>query len=134
MAKKVDHVAVAVRSIEESLRFYRDLLGLEHIGDEEVAEQKVRVAVLRAGETRVELLEPTAPDSPVARFIDKKGEGLHHIAFRVDGIEGELERLAAHGTRLIDAHPRVGAEGARIGFIHPAASGGVLIELVERVH
>lgn len=132
MAKKVDHVAVAVRSIEESLRFYRDLLGLEHIGDEEVAEQKVRVAVLRAGETRVELLEPTASDSPVARFIATKGEGLHHIAFRVDGIEGELERLAAHGTRLIDAQPRVGAEGARIGFIHPAASSGVLIELVER--
>jgi len=132
MTKKVDHLAVAVRSIEKSLPFYKDLLGLDHMGDEEVAEQKVKVAVLGAGETRVELLEPTAPDSPVARFIEKSGEGLHHIAFRVDGIDAELKRLAAQGTRLIDAQSRVGAEGARIGFVHPAASGGVLIELVER--
>ncbi len=132
MAKRVDHVAVAVRSIEDSLGFYRDLLGLEHVGDEEVAEQRVRVAVLRAGETRVELLEPTAPDSPVGRFIDRSGEGLHHIAFRVEKIDDELARLAAGGTKLIDRKPRTGAEGARIAFIHPATSGGVLVELVER--
>lgn len=132
MEKRVDHVAVAVRSIENSLKFYRDVLGLEHMGNEEVAEQRVSVAVLRAGETRVELLEPTAPDSPVARFIDKKGEGLHHIALRVDGIEAELARLAAGGIRLIDSKPRTGAEGARIAFVHPASSGGVLLELVER--
>jgi methylmalonyl-CoA/ethylmalonyl-CoA epimerase len=132
MERIVDHVAVAVRSISEALPFYRDMLGLEYRGDEAVPGQGVKVAVLEAGETRVELLEPTAPDSPVARFLDSKGPGLHHIAFRIEGLADELKRLAGQGVRLIDSEPRKGAEGARIAFLHPGAAGGVLIELVER--
>lgn len=132
MQGKLDHVAVAVHSISAALPFYRDVLGLEYKGEESVPGQKVTVAVLEAGDTRIELLEPAAPDSPVARFLDGKGEGLHHLAFRVRGLEAELERLSEQGVRLIDAKPRSGAEGTRIAFIHPGAAGGVLIELVER--
>jgi len=132
MERKLDHVAVAVRSISEALPFYRDVLGLEYRGEETVPGQGVKVAVLGAGENRIELLEPTTPDSPVARFLEKNGPGLHHIALCTDDLAAELERLAAKGVRLIDAVPRNGAEGTRIAFLHPRAAAGVLIELVER--
>jgi methylmalonyl-CoA/ethylmalonyl-CoA epimerase len=132
MARKLDHVAVAVHSINAALPFYRDVLGLVYQGEEDVPGQGVKVAVLAAGDVRIELLEPTAPDSPVARFLDKKGEGLHHIAFRADDIAVELKDLSARGVRLIDPEPRSGAEGTCIAFLHPDAGAGVLIEFVER--
>jgi methylmalonyl-CoA/ethylmalonyl-CoA epimerase len=132
MVNRLDHVAIAVSSIEEALPLYRDILGFELQGEEDVPSQRVRVAVLHAGATRVELLEPTAPDSPVARFIEKKGGGLHHIAVGVTDLAAALEGLAGDGVPLIDREPREGAEGARIAFLHPKGSGGVLVELVER--
>ncbi len=132
MVDSLDHVAIAVRSIDEALPFYRDVLGLDLLGFEEVPTQKIKVAVLSAGQTRIELLEPVSPESPVQKYLDKNGEGLHHIAFRSDGIEAELDRLDRAGIRLVDRSPRPGAEGARIAFLHPKATGKVLIELVER--
>ena len=132
MVDSLDHVAIAVRSIDEALPLYRDVLGLDLLGFEEVPTQKVKVAVLSAGQTRIELLEPVSPESPVQKYLDKNGEGLHHIAFRSEGIEAELDRLDRAGIRLVDRSPRPGAEGARIAFLHPKATGKVLIELVER--
>lgn len=132
MVDKLDHVAIAVRSIEEALPLYRDRLGLELVGEEEVPSQHLKVAVLLSGGTRIELLEPISSESPVFKYLEENGEGLHHIAFGVAGIEKELDRLAAAGIRLVDRSPRPGAEGARIAFLHPRATGKVLIELVER--
>jgi methylmalonyl-CoA/ethylmalonyl-CoA epimerase len=132
MARKLDHVALAVRSISAVLPFYRDVLGLEYRGEELVPGQGVKVAVLLAGEVRIELLEPTGSEGPVARFLDSKGEGLHHIAFCTDDLAAELNDLAEQGVRLINPEPRSGAEGTRIAFLHPATAAGVLIELVER--
>ena len=128
---KIDHIGIATRGIEESLGFWRDALGLEVEHTETVEEQGVRVAMLPAGEPRVELLEPTGPDTPVGRFLEKRGPGLHHIAVRVADIRAALARLKAEGVRLIDEEPRVGAGGCLIAFVHPAASDGVLLELVE---
>src|SRR5919112_6573479 len=130
---KVDHIGVATRSIEESLKFWRDALGLEVRHTETVEEQGVHVAMLPVGEPRVELLEPTGPDSPVARFLEKRGPGVHHVAVRVADIRAALARLKAGGARLIDEEPRVGAGGCLVAFIHPAASGGVLLELVQHL-
>ncbi|MHC4941434.1 MAG: methylmalonyl-CoA epimerase [Planctomycetota bacterium] len=132
MASELDHIAVANASIAKGIAFYRDLIGLEYLETEEVAEQKVKAAILQAGGIRIEILEPLSEDSPVARFIARRGEGLHHIAFRVDDIEAVLERFKAAGARLIDEAPRRGVGGTRIAFVHPAASNGVLIELVEQ--
>lgn len=131
---KVDHIGIATRSIEESLKFWRDALGLEVRHTETVDEQGVHVAMLPAGEPRVELLEPTGPASPVAKFLEKRGPGIHHVAVRVDDIRAALARLKSEGARLIDEEPRVGAGGCLVAFVHPAASGGVLLELVEGVH
>ena len=128
---KIDHIGIATRGIEESLGFWRDALGLEVKHTETVEEQGVRVAMLPAGEPRVELLEPTGPDTPVAKFLEKRGPGIHHVAVRVGDIRAALARLKAAGTRLIDAEPRVGAGGCLVAFVHPAASGGVLLELVQ---
>jgi len=128
---KVDHIGVATRSIEESLKFWRDALGLEVKHTETVEEQGVHVAMLPAGEPRVELLEPTGPASPVAKFLEKRGPGIHHVAVRVEDIRASLARLKAQGARLIDEEPRVGAGGCLVAFVHPSASGGVLLELVE---
>ena len=128
---KIDHIGIATRGIEESLGFWRDALGLEVAHTETVEEQGVRVAMLPAGEPRVELLEPTGPDSPVARFLEKRGPGIHHVAVRVADIRAALARLKAEGARLIDEEPRVGAGGCLVAFVHPAASGGVLLELVQ---
>lgn len=130
--KKIDHIGIAVKSIEQALSVYEGVLGLKSTGVEEVADQKVRVAFLPVGESELELLEPTSPDSAVARFIEKNGEGVQHLAFRVDDLEGVLAGLSQRGIRLIDEKPRYGAGGARIAFLHPKATGGVLIELCER--
>lgn len=129
---KVDHVGIAVRNLEETLKFYSQALGLEVTGTEEVPDQKVRVAVVPVGGTNLEFLESTAPDGPVARFIDARGEGIHHLALRVDDVVVALEAVQAAGGRLIDERPRVGAGGALIGFIHPRSAGGVLLELCQR--
>ena len=130
---KVDHIGIATRDIEEALKFWRDALGLEVKHTETVEEQGVNVAMLPAGEPRVELLEPTGPASPVAKFLEKRGPGIHHVAVRVDDIRAALARLKREGARLIDEEPRVGAGGCLVAFVHPAASGGVLLELVEHV-
>ena len=128
---KIEHIGIATRSIEESLGFWRDALGLEVTHTETVEEQGVNVAMLPVGEPRVERLEPTGPDSPVAKFLEKRGPGIHHIAVRVADIRAALARLKAEGARLIDEEPRVGAGGCLVAFVHPSAAGGVLLELVE---
>jgi methylmalonyl-CoA/ethylmalonyl-CoA epimerase len=128
---KVDHIGIATPKIEDALAFWRDALGLEVAHTEEVEEQGVRVAMLPVGEPRVELLEPLHAGSPVAKFLEKRGAGIHHVAVRVADIRAALARLKAQGARLIDEEPRVGAGGCLIAFVHPAASGGVLLELVE---
>ena len=130
---KIDHIGIATRGIEDALGFWRDALGLEVKHTETVEEQGVRVAMLPVGEPRVELLEPTGPDSPVAKFLEKRGPGIHHVAVRVADIRAALARLKAEGARLIDEEPRVGAGGCLVAFVHPAASGGVLLELVEHL-
>lgn len=128
---KINHLGIATNGIDEALKFWKDALGLENIHTETVEDQKVRVAMLPVGESRVELLEPTADDSPIAKFLEKRGGGLHHVAVEVDDIEAALERLKRAGARLIDEKPRVGAEGCLVAFVHPHSSGGVLIELVQ---
>ncbi|MFA4931427.1 MAG: methylmalonyl-CoA epimerase [Caldisericia bacterium] len=130
--KNIDHIGIAVSSLQESLSFWETALGIELHGIEEVTEQHVRTAFLPVGDTEVELLEPTSADSSVAKFIEKRGEGLHHIAIRVDDIEAALAELKAKGVQLIDETPRNGAGGARIAFVHPKATHGVLLELCER--
>jgi methylmalonyl-CoA/ethylmalonyl-CoA epimerase len=129
---KVDHIGIAVSSINELKTLYQDILGLDHAGNETVEEQKVTTAFFPVGDTEVELLESTAPDGPVAKFIEKKGEGVHHIAFRVENVEAALEELKAKGIKLIDERPRKGAGGAKIAFLHPKSTHGVLVELCQR--
>jgi methylmalonyl-CoA epimerase len=128
---KVDHIGIAVKSLAEAVKVYQDDIGLHVSGYDEVDDQGVRVAMLTIGESRIELLEPTREDSPIEKFIMKRGEGIHHIAVRVDDIEQALERLKASGVRLIDSTPRRGAHNTRIAFIHPSSTHGVLLELVE---
>jgi len=128
----VDHIGVAAKSIDESVKFYTEMLGLELAGTEEVAEQKVRTAFLPVGESEIEILESTTPDGPIAKYIDKNGEGIQHIALRVDDIEAVLAELKSKGVRLIDETPRRGAGGTRIAFIHPKATRGILLELCQR--
>jgi len=131
MIKNIAHIGVAVKSIEEALGIYRDILGLEVAGIEEVEEQKVRTAFIPVGGTEIELLESTDPDGPVGRFISRRGEGIHHIALDVEGIEGLLDRLRERGIRLIDERPRINIRGRKYAFIHPKSTAGVLIELCE---
>jgi methylmalonyl-CoA/ethylmalonyl-CoA epimerase len=128
---KIDHIGIATRGIEGALVFYRDALGLEVTETEEVAEQKVRVVMLPIGESRIELLEATSEDSPISRFLEKRGPGIHHIAVRVDDIHGALADLRQKGARLIDEEPRTGAGGCLVAFVHPSSTGGVLLELVQ---
>lgn len=128
---KIEHIGIATASLDETLRFWRDALGLEVTHTEVIEEQGVRVAMLPAGEPRIELLEPTGESSPVAKFLQKRGPGIHHVAVRVPDIRAALARLKAQGARLIDAEPRVGAGGCLVAFIHPQSAGGVLLELVE---
>lgn len=131
MELPLDHVAVAVPSISAALPIYELITGAESSPVERVESQNVDVAFVGFGLGRIELLQPTSVDSTVQRFLDKRGSGLHHIAYRVSDIEAALERLAAAGVRLIDAQPRAGAGGHRVAFLHPQSTGGVLVELVE---
>ncbi|MDD2553912.1 MAG: methylmalonyl-CoA epimerase [Desulfotomaculaceae bacterium] len=131
MLKKIDHIGIAVKDLAEATKFY-EALGLKPVGTEIVEEQKVKVAFFPLGDSEVELLESTAPDGPIAKFIEKNGAGIQHIAFRVDNIEKALANLKEQGIRLIDEKPRYGAGGAKIAFLHPKSTFGVLIELSER--
>ncbi len=127
----VDHIAIAVKSLDEALAFYKTALGLHEIGIEVVAEQGVRVAKLDIGNTHIELLEPLGPETPVGKFLANKGPGLHHICVKVDDINSELAKLKSQGMRLIDETPKIGAGGAKIAFVHPKSTGGVLLELSQ---
>lgn len=128
----VDHIGIAVKSIDEALKFWEETLGIKCTGREEVAEQKVVTAFLPLGGTEIELLEPTSPESPISKFIESRGEGIHHLALKVEDIEAALKELKDKDIRLIDEKPRCGAGGAKIAFVHPKAAGGVLLEISER--
>ena len=132
MKVRLDHVGIAVADLADALAFYRDGLGLEVEAVEEVESQRVRAHFVRAGAATFELLEATAPDSPIARFIERRGPGLHHITLEVDDIRAALASLKARGARLIDESPRPGAEGALVAFIHPSSAHGVLVELEQK--
>jgi methylmalonyl-CoA/ethylmalonyl-CoA epimerase len=129
---KIDHLGIAVNSIADGKNFWSDVLGLEFEGAETVAEQKVTTAFFPVGESEVELLESTAPDGPVAKYIEKRGQGIQHVAFRVENIDEALAELKEKGIKLIDQEPRIGAGGAKIAFLHPKATAGVLVELCQR--
>ncbi len=127
----IEHIGIAVKNLEESIRFYEDMLGMECYAVEEVEEQKVKTAFFQVGQTKIELLESTDPEGPIGKFIEKKGEGVHHMAFAVKGIEDALAQMDEKGVRLIDRKPRKGAEGLDIAFLHPKSTHGVLMELCE---
>ena len=129
---KIDHLGIAVNSIDTGKEFWTDILGLEFEGTETVESQKVTTAFFPVGESEVELLESTSPDGPIAGYLAKKGPGIQHIAFRVESVEDSLRELKEKGVQLIDEKPRMGAGGAKIAFLHPKATGGVLVELCER--
>jgi len=128
---KIDHIGIAVRSLAKAVKVYEDTIGLKVSGYETVEDQGVSLAMIPLGDSRIELLEPLHADSPVGKFMAKRGEGIHHIAVSVDNIEEALERFKAAGARLIDAEPRRGAHNSKIAFIHPSSTHGVLLELVE---
>ena len=128
---KINHLGIATKGIDEALKFWSDALGLENVHTETVEDQKVRVAMLPLGESRIELLEPTSEDSPISKFLEKRGGGIHHIAVEVEDIEAALAKLKRQGARLIDENPRIGAEGCLVAFVHPSTAGGVLLELVQ---
>jgi len=125
----IEHIGIAVKSLQDAIPLYERLLGTPCYAIEEVADQKVRTAFFRVGQTKIELLEPTSPDGPIGKFIEKKGEGMHHIAFAVGDLPGALEEVRTAGIQLIDAQPRKGAEGLAIAFLHPRSTLGVLTEL-----
>ena len=129
---KIDHIGIATRSIDEAAAFWREALGGVAAHTEVVADQKVRVAMLPIGESQIELLEATSPDSPISKFLEKRGPGIHHIALEVKDIRAAMNDLKGRGARLIDQEPRIGAAGCLVAFVHPSSSGGVLLELVER--
>ena len=127
----IEHIGIAVKSLETAIPYYENMLGLKCYSIEEVPDQKVKTAFFKIGQTKLELLESTSPDGTIAKFIEKKGEGVHHIAFATDGVQKSLDELASKGVQLIDKAPRNGAEGLRIGFLHPKSTIGVLTELCE---
>lgn len=129
---KVDHIGIAVKDLEQAKKFYTEVLGMTVMGEETVEQQKVKVCFIPCGDSEVELLESTSPEGPIAKFIEKNGEGVQHIALRVDNIEAAIADLKAKGVRMIDETPRYGAGGAQIAFVHPKATGGILLELSER--
>lgn len=131
MKATLDHIGIAVANLGDALAFYRDALGLEIEPPEDVASQRVRAHFIPVGESALELLEATADDSPIAKYVSKRGPGLHHITLRVDDIEAALAQLKARGVRLIDESPRPGAHGSRVAFIHPSSAHGVLVELKQ---
>ncbi len=128
---KINHLGIATKGIDEALKFWENALGLENVHTETVEDQKVRVAMLPIGDARIELLEPTSDDSPISKFLERRGGGIHHIAVEVENIEQALEKLKSEGMRLIDETPRIGAEGCLVAFVHPASANGVLLELVQ---
>ena len=132
MFTKIDHIGIAVRSIDEKLPLYRDILGLPFLGDEIVPSQRVRVAFFQIGESMIELLEPTSDDSPIAKYLERHGEGIHHLAAGCDDIVAARERAAQHGLRLLSDEPLDGAHGKLISFVHPRDTGGVLLEFTQR--
>jgi methylmalonyl-CoA/ethylmalonyl-CoA epimerase len=127
----IEHIGIAVKNLEETIRYYEDVMGLECYGIEEVQDQKVRTAFFMVGQTKIELLESTDPEGPIGKFIEKRGEGMHHIAFAVNELEEKLKKAEEKGIRLIDQQPRKGAEGLHIAFLHPKSTFGVLTELCE---
>ncbi len=131
MVKKIDHIAIAVRDIDEAARFYTDILGLDLSGVEVVVEQKTRVGFLKIGDTNIELVQPVTDDSPLVKFLETRGPGIHHICLEVEDIKKEVEELMERGAHMIDDKPRPGAHNTKVAFIHPKSSGGVLIELNE---
>ncbi len=132
MFKKIDHLGIAVEDLQAAVRLFQDVLGLEFAGEETVAEQRVKTAFFPVGESSLELLEPTDPESPIAKFLAKRGPGIHHIALGVEDVAQAIEELKAKGVRLIDETPRLGAHGAKIAFVHPKSTPGLLIELCQR--
>ncbi len=128
----IEHLGIAVKSLEEAIPFYEEVLGLKCYAIEEIAEQKVKTAFFMVGQTKIELLESTDPEGPVGKFIEKRGEGVHHLAFAVEGLQENLNYLEGKGVRLIDKTPRKGAEGLNIAFLHPKSTFGVLTELCEK--
>ncbi len=129
---KINHLGIATKGIDEALKFWENALGLENVHTETVEDQKVRVAMLPIGESRIELLEATSDDSPIAKFLEKRGGGIHHIAVEVEDIEESLAKLKREGMRLIDEKPRIGAENCLVAFVHPSSANGVLLELVQK--
>ncbi|AIE60650.1 methylmalonyl-CoA epimerase [Bacillus methanolicus] len=132
MIKKVDHIGIAVKSLDKTLSFYTEVLRLELLGIEEVESEKVKVAFLKAGETKLELLEPTAEDSPISKFIEKRGEGIHHVALGVESIQERIDEIKSKGIKMIQDQPKTGAGGALVAFMHPKSTGGVLYEFCEK--
>ncbi len=130
---KLSHVGVAVKNLDESSKLFSKLFNVNHIPIEEVADQRVRVGFCHVGDASIELTEATAPDSPIAKFIEKRGEGVHHVSFEVDDIIAELKRLKEEGFQLIDEKPRVGAGGCLIAFLHPKSTNGVLVEISQKI-
>ncbi|MCK5673607.1 MAG: methylmalonyl-CoA epimerase [Spirochaetales bacterium] len=131
MIKKINHIGIAVTSLEAQIPFYRDVLGFKNLGMEEVPDQKVKVAMFEVGEVKIELLEPTAPDSPIAKFLEKKGDGIHHIAYETDGIVNEIKHMEDSEIQMLDKIARDGAHGTKIAFLHPKSSGRVLTEICQ---
>ena len=131
MIRKIQHIGIAVRSLQEAIPFYRDVLGLPFLGTEEVAEQKIRAAIFRVGESTIEVIESTAPDGPVGKFLEKNGEGIHHLCFQVEDASAALAHAKGKGVRLIDEAPRSGVHGMKIGFLHPKSTFGVLTEFAQ---
>ena len=127
----IEHIGIAVKSLDEAIPFWEKQLGLKCYAIEEVKEQKVRTAFFKIGQSKIELLESTDPEGPIGKFIEKKGEGIHHLAFAVDGLQASLDEVAGKGVQLIDKSPRKGAEGLDIAFLHPKSTGGILMELCE---
>ena len=127
----IEHIGIAVKDLESAIKYYEDVLGLKCYAVEEVKDQKVKTAFFRVGQTKLELLESTSPEGPIGKFIEKKGEGVHHIAFAVDRLQDQLDDASSKGVDLIDKHPRKGAEGLDIAFLHPKSTRGVLTELCE---
>lgn len=128
----IEHIGIAVKNIDEAIRYYEDVLGLKCYSIEEVTDQKVKTAFFQVGQTKIELLESTSPDGPIGKFIEKKGEGIHHIAFSVNNLQDQLNEASSKGIQLIDQQPRKGAEGLDIAFLHPKSTFGVLTELCEK--
>ncbi|MEF3254666.1 MAG: methylmalonyl-CoA epimerase [Deferribacterales bacterium] len=133
MLEKIDHIGIAVKSLDNALAFY-DSIGIKPYHFEEVESQKVKVAFIKVGESNIELLEPTSPESPIAKYIEKRGEGIHHIAYEVKDIKKSLEMLKANGCQLIDSEPKMGAHEKLIAFVHPKSTNGVLTELSQSMH